>query len=70
MQSLMIGLGSIASAFAHGYSRNILKVSNTAAQGSIAENVKWSFYTGASFLFCSFIYRAYYMKEYPINSRS
>lgn len=65
MQSLMIGLGgSIASALPWIF-RNIFKVSNTAAQGSIAENVKWSFYTGAFFFFSAVLYTVLTTKEYP-----
>jgi maltose/moltooligosaccharide transporter len=65
MQSLMIGLGgSIASSLPWIF-RNIFKVTNTAAQGSIAENIKWSFYTGAFFFFGAVLYTVLTSKEYP-----
>jgi maltose/moltooligosaccharide transporter len=65
MQSLMIGLGgSIASSLPWIF-RNIFNVSNTAVQGSIAANVKWSFYTGAFFFFIAVLYTVLTTKEYP-----
>lgn len=51
MQSLMIGLGgSIASALPW-ILRNWVGMKNTAAEGVIADNVKYSFYLGAFFFF-------------------
>jgi maltose/moltooligosaccharide transporter len=65
MQSFMIGLGgSIASSLPWVFS-NIFKVSNTAAQGNIAENVKMSFFTGAFFFFGAVLYTVLTTKEYP-----
>jgi maltose/moltooligosaccharide transporter len=70
MQSLMIGLGgSIASSLPWVFS-NIFKISNTAAQGSIAGNVKWSFYTGAFFFFAAVLYTVLTTKEYPSSQSS
>src|SRR5262249_32728510 len=49
MQSLMIGLGgSIASALPWIFN-NIFGVKNIAAEGKIADNVKYSFYVGSFF---------------------
>ncbi len=65
MQSLMIGLGgSIASSLPWVF-KNIFGFANTAAQGSITENVKWSFYTGAFFFFGAVLYTVFTTKEYP-----
>ena len=65
MQSLMIGLGgSIASALPWIF-KNIFTKDNTALQGSIAENVKWSFYTGAFFFLAAVLYTVFTTKEYP-----
>jgi maltose/moltooligosaccharide transporter len=65
MQSLMIGLGgSIASSLPWVF-KNIFGFANTAAQGSITENVKWSFYTGAFFFFSAVLYTVLTTKEYP-----
>jgi maltose/moltooligosaccharide transporter len=65
MQSLMIGLGgSIASSLPWVF-KNIFGFANTAAQGGITENVKWSFYTGAFFFFSAVLYTVLTTKEYP-----
>ena len=65
MQSMMIGLGgSIASALPW-IMRNVFNVANTASQGSIPENVKWSFYIGSFFFFCSVLYTVFTTNEYP-----
>jgi maltose/moltooligosaccharide transporter len=65
MQSFMIGLGgSIASSLPWIFS-NIFKVSNTAVQGSIAQNVKLSFFAGAFFFFAAVLYTVLTTKEYP-----
>jgi maltose/moltooligosaccharide transporter len=65
MQSLMIGLGgSIASALPW-LMKNIFHIANTAEQGSIPENVKWSFYIGAFFFITAVLYTVFTTKEYP-----
>ncbi len=65
MQSLMIGLGgSIASALPW-MMKNVFNIANTAAQGSIPENVKWSFYLGGFFFLSAVLYTVFTTKEYP-----
>lgn len=65
MQSLMIGLGgSIASALPW-IMKNVFDKTNTADQGGIPENVKWSFYIGAFFFITSVLYTVFTTKEYP-----
>ncbi|MEO6613134.1 MAG: MFS transporter [Chitinophagaceae bacterium] len=65
MQSLMIGLGgSIASALPW-LMKNVFQLTNTAAQGEIPENVKFSFYIGAFFFIASVLYTVFTTKEYP-----
>ncbi len=65
MQSLMIGLGgSIASALPW-LMKNVFSFANTAAQGGIPENVKWSFYIGSFFFISSVLYTVFTTKEYP-----
>ena len=65
MQSLMIGLGgSIASALPW-LMNNIFGQTNTAAEGSIPDNVKWSFYIGAFFFASAVLYTVFTTKEYP-----
>jgi len=65
MQSLMIGLGgSIASALPW-MMRNWFDLKNTAAEGVIADNVKFSFYIGAFFFLSAVLYTVFTSKEYP-----
>ena len=65
MQSLMIGLGgSIASALPWIF-KNLFHFQNTAEQGSIPDNVKLSFYTGAFFFLTAVLYTVFTTKEYP-----
>ena len=65
MQSFMIGLGgSIASSLPWVF-RNIFHFQNTAEKGSIPDNVKWSFYTGAFFFMAAVLYTVFTSKEYP-----
>ncbi|MBO9620171.1 MAG: MFS transporter [Niabella sp.] len=65
MQSFMIGLGgSIASALPW-LMRNVFHFNNTAPQGTIPENVQWSFYLGAFFFMGSVLYTVFTSKEYP-----
>jgi maltose/moltooligosaccharide transporter len=65
MQSLMIGLGgSIASALPW-IMRNWFDLKNTAAEGIIADNVKYSFYVGAFFFLTAVLYTVFTTKEYP-----
>jgi maltose/moltooligosaccharide transporter len=65
MQSLMIGLGgSIASALPW-LMKNVFHFANTAEQGSIPENVKWSFYIGSFFFLSAVLYTVFTTKEYP-----
>lgn len=65
MQSFMIGLGgSIASALPWIF-RNLFHFQNTAEKGSIPDNVKWSFYTGAFFFLSAVFYTVFTSKEYP-----
>ncbi len=65
MQSMMIGLGgSIASALPW-VMNNIFHLTNTASQGNIPENVKFSFYLGAFFFFAAVLYTVLTTKEYP-----
>ncbi len=65
MQSLLIGLGgSVASALPWAM-KNIFLIPNTAAPGSIPENVKWSFYIGAFFFLSAVLYTVFTTSEYP-----
>lgn len=70
MQSLMIGLGgSIASALPW-LMKNAFHFTNTADQGGIPENVKFSFYIGAFFFISAVLYTVFTTKEYPPSDLS
>lgn len=70
MQSLMIGLGgSIASALPW-LMKNVFHFGNTAAQGGIPENVKWSFYIGAFFFMAAVLYTVFTTNEYPPSEKT
>lgn len=65
MQSLMIGLGGSVASALPWIMKNIFHVVNTAEQGGIPENVKWSFYIGAVFFLSAVLYTVFTTKEYP-----
>jgi maltose/moltooligosaccharide transporter len=43
----------------------VFKVGNTAVQGTIPDNVKWSFYLGAVFFLTAVLFTVFTTKEYP-----
>lgn len=65
MQSLMIGLGGSIASSLPWLMKNVFHIANTAEQGSIPENVKWSFYIGAFFFISAVLYTVFTTKEYP-----
>ncbi len=65
MQSLMIGLGGCIASSLPWVLRNWAHLENTAAQGIIADNVKFSFYIGAFFFLAAVMYTVFTTKEYP-----
>jgi maltose/moltooligosaccharide transporter len=65
MQSLLIGLGGSVASALPWLMKNVFLVDNTAQQGSIPENVKWSFYIGAFFFLSAVLYTVFTTKEYP-----
>jgi maltose/moltooligosaccharide transporter len=65
MQSFMIGVGGFIASSLPWVFRNIFHFQNTATQGSIPENVKISFYTGAFFFLAAVLYTVFTSKEYP-----
>jgi maltose/moltooligosaccharide transporter len=65
MQSLMIGLGGMIASSLPWMMKNIFHLTNTAAVGTISENVKWSFYVGAFFFLSAVMYTVFTTKEYP-----
>ena len=65
MQSLMIGLGGSIASSLPWIMKNVFHIANTAERGTIPENVKWSFYTGAFFFLSAVLYTVFTTKEYP-----
>jgi maltose/moltooligosaccharide transporter len=65
MQSLMIGLGGCIASALPWLMTNWMHFKNTAASGTIPDNVKWSFYIGAFFFLASVLYTVFTSKEYP-----
>lgn len=65
MQSLMIGLGGCIASALPWVMTNWLHVRNTAASGTIPDNVKWSFYIGAFFFLAAVLYTVFTSGEYP-----
>ncbi len=65
MQSLMIGLGGCIASALPWMMTNWFHVKNTAASGTIPDNVQWSFYIGAFFFFSAVMYTVFTSKEYP-----
>jgi maltose/moltooligosaccharide transporter len=65
MQSLMIGFGGSVASALPWLMKNVFQIANTAEQGSIPENVKWSFYVGAFFFLSAVLYTVFTTNEYP-----
>jgi len=65
MQSLMIGLGGCIASALPWIMTNWLHMKNTAASGTIPDNVKWSFYIGAFFFLAAVLYTVFTSSEYP-----
>lgn len=65
MQSFFIGLGAvIASALPYIFT-NWFGMSNTAAEGTIPESVKWAFYMGGFAYITAVMWTVFKTKEYP-----
>jgi maltose/moltooligosaccharide transporter len=65
MQSLLIGLGGCIASALPWVMTNWLHLKNTAASGTIPDNVKWSFYIGAFFFLAAVLYTVFTSSEYP-----
>ena len=65
MQSMMIGLGGSVASALPWLMKNVFDLQNTAEQGSIPENVKFSFYIGAFFFLAAVLWTVFTTKEYP-----
>src|SRR6188768_80218 len=65
MQSLMIGLGGTIASSLPWIMQNVFNVANTSADGSIPQNVQFSFFIGAFFFLTAVLYTVFTSKEYP-----
>jgi maltose/moltooligosaccharide transporter len=65
MQSFFIGIGATVASALPWIFTNWFHVSSTAAKGTIADNVKWSFYIGAIAFLLAVLYTVFTTKEYP-----
>src|SRR5690606_9825258 len=65
MQSFFIGIGAVIASALPYMMNNWFDVSNVAADGSIPDSVKWSFYIGGIAYFCAVIYTVMTTPEYP-----
>ncbi|MBK0384263.1 MFS transporter [Pedobacter sp. SD-b] len=65
MQSMMIGLGGSVASALPWLMKNVFHLTNTAAEGFIPENVKYSFYIGAFFFLAAVLWTVFTTKEYP-----
>ena len=65
MQSFFIGIGAVIASALPYMMNNWFDVSNVAADGSIPDSVKWSFYIGGIAYFCAVIYTVITTPEYP-----
>jgi len=65
MQSFFIGIGATVASALPWIFTNWFDVDSTAAKGTIADNVKWSFYIGAVAFLLAVLYTVFTTKEYP-----
>ena len=65
VQSFLINTGAVVGSVLPYFLTNILKVSNTAAEGEVPPSVIWSFYIGGAVLLLSVIWTVFKTKEYP-----
>jgi len=65
IQSFLINTGAVVGSVLPYVLTNILKVSNTAAEGEVPASVIWSFYIGGAILLLSVIWTVWRTKEYP-----
>lgn len=64
IQSFLCNAGSVVG-FIFPYALAMIGISNTAAQGTIPDSVKWSFYLGAAILILCVIYTFVTVREMP-----
>jgi len=65
MQSFFIGIGAIVASYLPWFFTNVLGIANSAPEGEIPPNVKWSFYLGAFAFLTAVLWTVFTTKEYP-----
>ena len=65
MQSFFIGIGAVVASALPYIFTNWFGISNVAADGSIPNAVKWSFYLGGIAYFCAVMWTVFKTEEYP-----
>ncbi len=65
MQSFFIGIGAVVASALPYIFTNWFGISNVAADGSIPDAVKWSFYLGGIAYFCAVMWTVFNTEEYP-----
>ena len=65
MQSFFIGIGAVVASALPYIFTNWFGINNVAADGSIPDAVKWSFYLGGIAYFCAVMWTVFNTEEYP-----
>ena len=65
MQTFFIGVGAVIASLLPYFFTNVLKVSNTAAEGVIPNSVRYSFYIGGLVFFSAVAWTVFSTKELP-----
>ena len=65
VQTLLIGVGAVVGSWLPYILTNFLNVAETAAEGQVPDNVKYSFYFGAVVLIATIVWTVVSTKEYP-----
>ncbi len=65
MQTFFIGVGAVVASLLPYFFTNVLKISNTAAEGIIPDSVKYSFYIGAGVFFAAVSWTVFSTRELP-----
>lgn len=64
VQTVLIGIGAVIGSWLPWFLTNVMNVSNVAAEGSVPNNVKYSFYVGALILLVTVLLTIIRTKEY------
>jgi maltose/moltooligosaccharide transporter len=65
VQTALIGVGAVIGSWLPWVLANKMNVADTAAEGLIPDNVKWSFYIGAVIFFGAILWTVLTTREYP-----